>query len=96
MWNEVDAIVENDLPLIEVVPAQPKPEAEAIGHIIAEMVPDGATLQLGIGGIPNAVCLHLESHKDLGVHTELFCPGRGIVRYMPDLKDKLSRWIGRP
>jgi itaconate CoA-transferase len=73
--SEVDAIVENDLPLIEVVPAQPKPEAEAIGHIIAEMVPDGATLQLGIGGIPNAVCLHLESHKDLGVHTELFCPG---------------------
>jgi itaconate CoA-transferase len=73
--SEVDAIVENDLPLIEIVPAAPKPEAEAIGHIIAEMVPDGATLQLGIGGIPNAVCLHLESHKDLGIHTELFCPG---------------------
>ena len=73
--SEVDAIVENDQPLIEVVPAKPKPEAEAIGHIIAEMVPDGATIQLGIGGIPNAVCLHLESHKDLGVHTELFCPG---------------------
>jgi itaconate CoA-transferase len=73
--SEVDAIVENDLPLIEIIPAEPKPEAEAIGHIIAEMVPDGATLQLGIGGIPNAVCLHLESHKDLGIHTELFCPG---------------------
>ena len=73
--SEVDAIVENDQPLIEVVPATPKPEAEAIGHIIAEMVPDGATIQLGIGGIPNAVSLHLESHQDLGVHTELFCPG---------------------
>ena len=73
--SEVNAIVENDLPLIEIIPAEPKPEAEAIGHIIAEMVPDGATLQLGIGGIPNAVCLHLESHKDLGLHTELFCPG---------------------
>jgi len=54
--SEVAAIVENDLPLIEIIPAKPKPEAEAIGHIIAEMVPDGATLQLGIGGIPNAVC----------------------------------------
>jgi itaconate CoA-transferase len=73
--SEVDAIVENDQPLIEIVPSKPKPEAEAIGHIIAEMVPDGATIQLGIGGIPNAVCLHLENHKDLGVHTELFCPG---------------------
>ena len=73
--SEVDAIVENDLPLIEIIPAKPKPEAEAIGHIIAEMVPDGATLQLGIGGIPNAACLHLESHRDLGIHTELFCPG---------------------
>jgi itaconate CoA-transferase len=73
--SEVDAIVENDQPLMETVPAEPKPEAETIGHIIAEMVPDGATLQLGIGGIPNAVCLHLESHKDLGIHTELFCPG---------------------
>ncbi len=73
--SEVDAIVENDQPLLETVPAQPKPEAEAIGHLIAEMVPDGAVLQLGIGGIPNAVCRHLESHKDLGIHTELFCPG---------------------
>jgi itaconate CoA-transferase len=73
--SEVDAIVENDLPLLELVPAQPKPEADAIGHIIAAMVPDGATLQLGIGGIPNALCRHLENHKDLGIHTELFCPG---------------------
>lgn len=73
--SEVAAIVENDRPLLEVVPAKPKPEAETIGHLIAEMVPDGATLQLGIGGIPNAVCQHLESHKDLGIHTELFCPG---------------------
>ena len=39
------------------------------------MVPDGATIQLGIGGIPNALCLHLENHRDLGIHTELFCPG---------------------
>ena len=73
--SEVDAIVENEVPLIEVIPAKPKPEAEVIGHLIAAMVPDGATIQLGIGGIPNAVCSHLESHKDLGIHTELFCPG---------------------
>jgi itaconate CoA-transferase len=73
--SEVHAVVENAVPLLETVPASPKPEAELIGHLIAAMVPDGATIQLGIGGIPNAVCSHLEAHKDLGIHTELFCPG---------------------
>jgi itaconate CoA-transferase len=73
--SEVDGVVENEARLPEIVPAPPKPEAETIGHLIAAMVPDGATIQLGIGGIPNAVCRHLEGHKDLGLHTELFCPG---------------------
>jgi itaconate CoA-transferase len=73
--SEVDAIVENAVPLLEFTPARPKPEAETIGRLIAEMIPDGATLQLGIGGIPNAVCHYLEGHRDLGIHTELMCPG---------------------
>jgi itaconate CoA-transferase len=73
--SEVDAIVEYDTPLIETVPSPPKPEAEAIGQSLAAMIPDGATLQLGIGGIPNAVCHYLEGHQDLGIHTELMCPG---------------------
>jgi itaconate CoA-transferase len=73
--SEVDAIVENDAPLPQLSPALPKPEAETIGKLIAEMIPDGACLQLGIGGIPNAVAACLENHKDLGIHTELFCPG---------------------
>lgn len=73
--SEVDAIVEYDAPLVELIPAAPKPEAEIIGRHIAAMVPDGATIQLGLGGIPNAVCHYLEGHKDLGIHTELMCPG---------------------
>ena len=73
--SEVDAIVEHEAPLPEARPAQPKPEAEAIGRLIAELIPDGACLQLGIGGIPNAVAASLGGHKDLGLHTELFCPG---------------------
>ena len=73
--SEVDAIVEHDAPLAELIPAAPKPEAETIGKHIAAMVPDGATIQLGLGGIPNAVCLYLEGHQDLGIHTELLCPG---------------------
>ena len=73
--SEVDAIVENDSPILEVVPTEPKPEAEIISRYIAEMIPDGATIQLGFGGIPNALASSLESHKDLGIHSELFCPG---------------------
>lgn len=73
--SEVDPIVENEAPLMEVPPARPKSETKVIGHLIAAMVPDGATIQLGIGGIPNAVCSHLEGHKDLGIHSEGFCPG---------------------
>jgi itaconate CoA-transferase len=73
--SEVDAIVEHEAPLLEIIPTPAKPEAEQIGRLIAELVPDGATLQLGIGGIPNAVCRHLENHRDLGIHTELLCPG---------------------
>ena len=73
--SEVDAIVENDVPILEVVPAEPKPEAEIIGRSIAEMTPDGAAIQLGFGAIPNAVATYLEGHKDLGIHSELFCPG---------------------
>ena len=79
--SEVDAIVENEAPLMEVIPSEPKPEAEIIGRTIAELVPDGATIQLGFGGIPNAVASYLESHRDLGLHTELFCPGMvGLIQ----------------
>jgi len=73
--SEVDKIVENHVPLQQVKPAEPQPEDEIIGQAIAEIVPDGATIQLGIGGIPNAVAKYLVNHKDLGIHTELFCEG---------------------
>ncbi len=73
--SEVDAIVENEVPLLEAAFVEPKPEAETIGRIVAAEVPDGATIQVGFGGIPNAVCGYLGDRKDLGVHSELFCAG---------------------
>jgi itaconate CoA-transferase len=73
--SEVDAVVENESALPEGVLAEPRPESDVIGRSIAEMIPDGACIQLGIGGIPNAVAASLRGHKDLGIHTELFCPG---------------------
>jgi len=72
--SEVDAIVENHIPLIEVVPPEPDTEDEIIGKYIVGMVPDGATIQLGVGNVPNAAARYLMNHKDLGIHTEMFCP----------------------
>ncbi len=73
--SEVDAVVENHVPLMELPPPPSKPEDEIVGKLIAEIVPDGAVLQLGIGALPNAICPQLTHHKDLGIHSELFGPG---------------------
>lgn len=70
--SEVDALVESSAPLAELPASPPRPEDAAMGRIIAEMIPDGATLQLGIGGVPSAVARALMDHKDLGIHTEMF------------------------
>jgi itaconate CoA-transferase len=70
--SEVDAIVEHTAPLPELPPPPSRPEDAAMGKIISEMIPDGATIQLGIGGVPNAVAQSLMGHKDLGIHTEMF------------------------
>ena len=80
--SEVDAIVENTVPLLELKPPVRKPEDAIIGKIIAGMVPDGATIQLGIGNLPNAVAPYLMDHQDLGIHSELFVTG------MVDLVEK--------
>lgn len=72
--SEVDAIAENHVPLLETPFPRPRPEDEIIGKTIMEMVPDGATLEFGIGGIPNALAGFLKGHKDLGIHTGVFVP----------------------
>ncbi len=67
--------VEVDEPLIEIPRPTLSPEEEAIGRYCASLVEDGATLQMGIGAIPDAVLAALTSHRDLGVHTEMFSDG---------------------
>ena len=73
--SEVDAIVENDVPLIEISAREPSSEEKVIARTVAGMIDDGSCLQMGIGSLPNAVCSMLEGHKDLGIHTELMTPG---------------------
>jgi itaconate CoA-transferase len=70
--SEVQAIVENHAPLVQVPYKDPDEDSMKIGQCIAEQIPDGATLQLGIGNLPNAVALLLANRNDLGIHSELF------------------------
>ena len=73
--SEVEAIVENNVPLPELPVRKSGPEDAAIGKMIAEMVQDGACLQMGVGALPDLVCSQLRGRKDLGIHTEALCPG---------------------
>lgn len=75
--DDVDYIIEHDEPIIEVYPPLPDPRDAVIGKLIADQIKDGDCLQVGIGGIPNAVMKLLTTKKDLGVHTELL--GDGLV-----------------
>ncbi len=83
--DKIHGAVEVDEPLHEVRPPELSDIDIAIGRFIAEMIDDGATLQMGIGSIPNAVLAALHNHKDLGIHTEMFSDGlidlieKGIV-----------------
>lgn len=73
--SQLSAAVEVDDPLVEVPTAVPTEKEIAIGNHIAELIPDGATLQIGVGGIPNAVIRALEGHQHLGLHTEAMTDG---------------------
>jgi itaconate CoA-transferase len=73
--SEVDAIVENHIPLLELPVRGPAAEDEVIGRTIASLVPDGACLQMGVGALPNLVCAELKDRNDLGIHTEALNPG---------------------
>ena len=75
--SQVAALVESAEPVIEVGLPAIGPVQEAIGKYVADMIPDGATLQIGYGGIPDAVVMQLTSKHDLGIHTEMI--GDGIL-----------------
>lgn len=70
--SRVDGLIEHNAPLPVMAPARIDPVSETIGNIIAEQIPDGACIQLGIGAIPDATGMALKSKHDLGIHTELF------------------------
>ncbi len=73
--SKIDIAIETDEPLAVHEPGVPTKEEEIIGRHVAGLVEDGATLQMGIGAIPNAVLKALTNHKNLGIHTEMFSDG---------------------
>lgn len=73
--SRLDAMVEVHDPLAEAPSTPPNENEEKIGRFIAEHIPDGATLQIGVGGIPNAILHALHDHKNLGLHTEAMTDG---------------------
>lgn len=73
--SDIDFIVPHDEPLPVISARAPTALEQAIACQVAALVPDGATLQMGIGALPNAVLAELMGHKDLGVHTEMFSDG---------------------
>jgi acyl-CoA hydrolase len=70
--SEIDLAVEVDVPPYEHAPPQIGDIERRIGEFVADLIPDHATIQLGIGAIPAATGLALRGKKDLGVHTEMF------------------------
>jgi len=73
--EELDAIIEYDEPVSEFIPPEIDEIADRIGFYVSRLVPNGATIQAGIGVIPNAVLKHLGDKRNLGVHTEMFSDG---------------------
>lgn len=83
--SKLDVVVPVDYVLPEIHMADTSETVQRIAEHVAALIPDGATLQTGIGAIPDAVLSRLQTHKDLGIHTELFSDGiidlisRGVI-----------------
>lgn len=75
--SQITGLVEDDTPVLEVGLPKIGPVQEAIGKYVADLIDDGSTLQIGYGGIPDAVVMQLTNKKDLGIHTEML--GDGIL-----------------
>lgn len=83
--SDIDYIVEVDVPIAELKSAELTDVEKNIGRHVAELIDDGSCLQLGIGGIPDAVLFYLTDFKDLGIHSEMISDGvknlvdRGVI-----------------
>ncbi len=80
--SKIDAAVLCDVPPVAMVFGEPTPVEAAIGANVASQIPDGACLQIGVGGIPNAVLNGIKHHQHLGLHTEAMTDG--VIRLIKE------------
>ncbi|SES87383.1 acetyl-CoA hydrolase/transferase family protein [Anaerobranca gottschalkii] len=94
--SKVDYIIETNHQLPEEVLIEPTEIEEKIGGFIADLIEDGSTIQMGIGGVPYAVSKFIDNKKDLGVHTEMFTEGmlelfnKGVIT-----NERKTLWPGK-
>lgn len=74
-YSQFDYVLHVDEEMPQFITKDISDVEKRISTYIAELIPDGATLQMGIGNIPNAVLSSLGNHQNLGVHTEMFSDG---------------------
>ena len=91
--SEVDAIVENTTPLIEIPAGASSRTDGLIAEQIVSRIQDGDTLQMGVGGVPNSVLSYLTHHKNLGLHSELFSPAMVELIKAGVINGKLKNWM---
>ncbi len=89
--NDITYLVEQDAPLPILMCAAPTAIEQKIGHYIAELVPDGATIQIGIGSLPDAALANLTNHKNLGIHSEMFSDGALALLESGVVNNKMKR-----
>ncbi|MDP2504940.1 acetyl-CoA hydrolase/transferase family protein [Oceanobacter sp. 3_MG-2023] len=89
--SEVEALIEADVPLTELPDAAASDVDWAIARQVAERIDNGDTLQMGVGGVPNAVLSMLEHHQNLGLHSELFSPAMVKLIKCGALNGRLKR-----
>jgi acyl-CoA hydrolase len=73
--TEIDLAVEVDHPLVPLKPARVTEAEQTIARHVAALIPDGATIQIGIGAVPQAILEALSNHRDLGIHSGMLCDG---------------------
>jgi acyl-CoA hydrolase len=91
--SQVTSLVESQAPVLEVGLPTIGPVQQAIGGQVAEMIPDGATLQIGYGGIPDAVVMQLTRKHDLGVHTEMLGDGLLTLVECGAITNRHKNWM---